>query len=308
MCHRSINYVADMMEKRFGIPWFKVNFIGAEATAKSLRKIAQYFDDAELTDRVEEVIAEEMAKVETGAGRDPRALPGQDGHALRRRPPGAPLPGPVPRDRHGDGRRRLRVRPPRRLRRPPRAARRSRSTPTAATSRSCTSIPIPSAFRPRRTPRADGGAWQPAACSFSDYEGMMPEMENEHAGHRRHQPPRDRAADRDLQAGHLLRGHQGEVRRRRRWACPASSCTATTTAGRTPAFTGAANFYREIDRMVNTQDLDVHHAALGKGAATDRQPGHPSRVNGARKRRSKSWRKPAAAVTRRSGMTIDDNM
>ena len=40
MCHRSINYVADMMEKKYGIPWIKVNFIGAEATAKSLRKIA----------------------------------------------------------------------------------------------------------------------------------------------------------------------------------------------------------------------------------------------------------------------------
>jgi nitrogenase molybdenum-iron protein alpha chain len=43
MCHRSINYVADMLETKYGIPWIKVNFIGAEATAKSLRKIAQYF-------------------------------------------------------------------------------------------------------------------------------------------------------------------------------------------------------------------------------------------------------------------------
>ena len=41
-----------------------MNFIGAEATAKSLRKIAQYFDDQELIDRVEEVIAEEMPAVE----------------------------------------------------------------------------------------------------------------------------------------------------------------------------------------------------------------------------------------------------
>ena len=29
MCHRSINYVADMIEKKYGIPWIKVNFIGA---------------------------------------------------------------------------------------------------------------------------------------------------------------------------------------------------------------------------------------------------------------------------------------
>jgi nitrogenase molybdenum-iron protein alpha chain len=64
MCHRSINYVAEMMEKRFGIPWMKVNFIGAEASAKSLRRIGEYFEDAELKERIEQVIAEEMAAVE----------------------------------------------------------------------------------------------------------------------------------------------------------------------------------------------------------------------------------------------------
>jgi len=44
MCHRSINYIAEMLEKKFGIPWIKVNFIGAEATAKTLRKIAKFFE------------------------------------------------------------------------------------------------------------------------------------------------------------------------------------------------------------------------------------------------------------------------
>ena len=63
MCHRSINYVADMLEVKYGVPWVKVNFIGAESTAKSLRKIARYFDDQALIDRVEEVIAEEMPAV-----------------------------------------------------------------------------------------------------------------------------------------------------------------------------------------------------------------------------------------------------
>jgi len=67
MCHRSINYVADMIEKKYGIPWFKVNFIGAESTAKSLRKIAQYFEDPALAERVETVIAEEMAAVKAVA-------------------------------------------------------------------------------------------------------------------------------------------------------------------------------------------------------------------------------------------------
>ncbi len=64
MCHRSINYVADMIQKKYGIPWVKVNFTGAKGTAKSLRRIAAYFEDAELTKRIEEVIAEEMAEVE----------------------------------------------------------------------------------------------------------------------------------------------------------------------------------------------------------------------------------------------------
>jgi len=63
MCHRSINYMAEMMEDKYGIPWIKINFIGAEATAKSLRKVAQYFDDPELTAQVETVIAREMPDV-----------------------------------------------------------------------------------------------------------------------------------------------------------------------------------------------------------------------------------------------------
>lgn len=64
MCHRSINYVAEMMEQKFGIPWIKINFIGAESSAKSLRKIADYFEDRELIDKVKAVIAEEMVEVE----------------------------------------------------------------------------------------------------------------------------------------------------------------------------------------------------------------------------------------------------
>lgn len=63
MCHRSINYMAEMMEEKFGIPWFKVNFIGIEGTKKSLRKIAEYFGEKRLIDKVEEVIAAEMADV-----------------------------------------------------------------------------------------------------------------------------------------------------------------------------------------------------------------------------------------------------
>lgn len=64
MCHRSINYIAEMMEKKYGIPWFKVNFIGAKATAKSLLKLAEYFEDKELIKRTKALIDREMAKVQ----------------------------------------------------------------------------------------------------------------------------------------------------------------------------------------------------------------------------------------------------
>ena len=67
MCHRSINYVAEMMEKKYGLPWIKVNFIGADATAKSLRKMAAYFENSKLIDRVEEVIAAELPEVQMAA-------------------------------------------------------------------------------------------------------------------------------------------------------------------------------------------------------------------------------------------------
>jgi len=63
MCHRSINYIAEMMKTKYGIDWLKVNFIGIGATCKSLREIAKYFNDPALTKKVEEVIADETQAV-----------------------------------------------------------------------------------------------------------------------------------------------------------------------------------------------------------------------------------------------------
>lgn len=63
-CHRSINYIAEMLEKKYGTPWLKVNFIGIQGTIDSLRNMALYFNDPALTQKTEEVIARELAKVE----------------------------------------------------------------------------------------------------------------------------------------------------------------------------------------------------------------------------------------------------
>lgn len=61
MCHRSINYVAEMMKTKYGMDWIKVNFVGIGATIKSLRDMANYFNDPELTQRTEDVIADELS-------------------------------------------------------------------------------------------------------------------------------------------------------------------------------------------------------------------------------------------------------
>ncbi|KJS11413.1 MAG: nitrogenase molybdenum-iron protein subunit alpha [Peptococcaceae bacterium BRH_c8a] len=63
-CHRSINYIADMLETRYGTPWLKVNFIGIRGISESLRNMARYFGDEALIQRTEEVIERELAEIE----------------------------------------------------------------------------------------------------------------------------------------------------------------------------------------------------------------------------------------------------
>lgn len=63
-CHRSINYIAEMLEKKYGTPWLKVNFIGVQSTIESLRDMAVYFGDEELIQKTEEVIAREVARIQ----------------------------------------------------------------------------------------------------------------------------------------------------------------------------------------------------------------------------------------------------
>lgn len=64
-CHRSINYIADMFHEKFGTPWLKINFLGIDATIRSLRDLAEFFGDEKLKQRTEQVIQEELAAVES---------------------------------------------------------------------------------------------------------------------------------------------------------------------------------------------------------------------------------------------------
>ncbi|MDR3203307.1 MAG: nitrogenase molybdenum-iron protein alpha chain [Deltaproteobacteria bacterium] len=76
-CHRSINYVAEMMLQAYGTNWLKVNFVGLKATIESLRNLAEFFGASELKDRTEEVISEEMALIEEDIARYRQRLTGR---------------------------------------------------------------------------------------------------------------------------------------------------------------------------------------------------------------------------------------
>jgi nitrogenase molybdenum-iron protein alpha chain len=68
------------------------------------------------------------------------------------------------------------------------------------------------------------------------------------------------------------------------------------------AFTGAANFYREVDRMVNTKIWKFVTPPWEKEPQLTASMVHPSRVNGARKNgETKSWRKPATVAAEEMG-------
>lgn len=63
-CHRSINYIAEMLEIKYGTPWLKVNFVGIASTCASLRAMAAYFGDKNLMQKTEEVIARETTRIQ----------------------------------------------------------------------------------------------------------------------------------------------------------------------------------------------------------------------------------------------------
>ncbi len=63
LCHRSLNYIADMMETRYGIPWLKVFFIGIEPFKKTLREIAKVTGSDHFIAKTEEVIIREESRI-----------------------------------------------------------------------------------------------------------------------------------------------------------------------------------------------------------------------------------------------------
>ncbi len=250
MCHRSINYVAEMMEAKYGVPWIKVNFIGAEASAKSLRKIAEYFGDAQLTKKVEEVIAEEMPAVKavideirprTEGKRVMMYVGGSRAHHYQElfRELGMEVLSAGYEFAHRDDYEGRKVLP---------------SIKVDADSRNIEELEVtadPERYRPRKSPE-ERKALEAAGFTFSDYEGMMPEMKN---GSLVIDDISQYEADYllDLLKPDLYCAGIKEKYAVQKHGIPMKQLHSYDYGGPYAGFRGAVNFYKEIDRMVGSR-------------------------------------------------------
>ena len=250
MCHRSINYVAEMMETKFGIPWIKVNFIGSEATAKSLRKIADYFDDPELRQRVEAVIARELPEVEkvreTVAVRcaGKRAMlfvGGSRAHHYQElfREMGMTTIAAGYEFAHRDDYEGRRVLP---------------NLKVDADSRNIEELhvePDPARFRPRLG-ETDRARLEEAGISLSEYEGMMAEMQG---GALVIDDISQFETERliDIYRPDIICAGIKEKFAIQKSGIPMKQLHSYDSGGPYAGFKGAVNFYREIDRLVNSK-------------------------------------------------------
>lgn len=250
MCHRSINYVADMLETKYGVPWIKVNFIGAEATAKSLRKIAQYFGDKELIDRVEEMIAEEMPAVQAVAEEvRPRTegktamlfVGGSRAHHYQElfKELGMKTISAGYEFAHRDDYEGREVLP---------------NLKVDADSRNIEEIevhPDETRFKPRKS-EEEIKALVEAGLKFKDYEGMIPEME---AGSMVIDDLNQFETEKlvELLKPDIFCAGIKEKFSIQKLGIPMKQLHSYDSGGPYAGFRGAINFYREIDRLVNSR-------------------------------------------------------
>ena len=250
MCHRSINYVAEMMEVKYGIPWVKINFIGGEASAKSLRKIAAYFEDPELIAKVEEVIARELVEVKKVAAEVRTRCEGKTAmlfvggsraHHYQElfKEIGMSTIAAGYEFAHRDDYEGRKVLP---------------TIKVDADSRNIEELevhPDPVLYRPRKT-EEDKARLAAAGFEFKDYEGMMPDMSE-----------RTLVID-DIsqwESEKLIEMYKPDIfcagiKEKfviQKSGVPLKQLHSYDYGGPYAGFRGAVNFYREIDRMVNSK-------------------------------------------------------
>jgi len=292
MCHRSINYIAEMMEKKFGIPWIKVNFIGAEATAKTLRKIAKFFDSKKLSDRVEEVIAQEMIdlrpvreeiKARHQGKKAALFVGGSRAHHYQDlfRDIGMEIVSAGYEFAHRDDYEGRKVLP---------------TIKVDADSRNIEELhvePDPARFKPTKTPDQIE-ALKAGGFTFKDYEGMMTEM-------KKNTLVIDDITHHEMEK--LIEIYKPDIIGSgikdkfviEKMGVPCKQLHSYDYSGPYAAFTGAVNFYREVDRMLTTKVWKFITPPWEKAPQAAAELIHASKMGGAKKGgETKSWRKPAA--------------
>ena len=250
MCHRSINYLAEMMDKKYGIPWFKVNFIGAEASAKSLIKIAKYFGNSDLVARTEKFCEDEMAKVDKVRNiirercKNKTAMifvGGSRAHHYQElfRELGMKTVAAGYEFAHRDDYEGRKVLP---------------SIKVDADSRNIEEIKVeadPVLYKPRKS-KEELEALTAQGIQFGEYEGMMPEMD----------PKALIIDDLNHHEMEMLIDHYhpdifcAGIKEKyvvQKYGVPLKQLHSYDYSGPYAGFQGAINFYREIDRMVNTR-------------------------------------------------------
>lgn len=63
-CSGSMTHLAKKMKTKFGIPFIRVSYLGADDMSQSLRQIAAFFGDPAVSKRTEQLIEKELAAVE----------------------------------------------------------------------------------------------------------------------------------------------------------------------------------------------------------------------------------------------------
>ena len=290
MCHRSINYIAEMMEKKYGIPWIKVNFIGAEATAKTLRKIARFFDSKKLTDRIEEVIAQEMLalrpvreeiKARHQGKKAALFVGGSRAHHYQDlfRDIGMEIVSAGYEFAHRDDYEGRKVLP---------------TIKVDADSRNIEELhvePDPIRFKPVRTPE-QMAELQGGGFTFKDYEGMMVEM-------KKNTLIIDDISHHEMEK--LIEIYKPDIICSgikdkfviEKMGVPCKQLHSYDYSGPYAAFGGAINFYREVDRMLTTKVWKFITPPWEKDPQSVTPLTHTTKTEA--KNETKSWRKAAAA-------------
>ncbi len=269
-----------------------MNFLGAEAAKKTLRKLAKFFESKKLADRVEEVIAQEMLALKPVQD-DIRArcqgktaalfVGGSRAHHYQDlfRDIGMETVCAGYEFAHRDDYEGRRVLP---------------AIKVDADSRNIEELKVeadPARFKPSRTPE-QMAALEAGGFSFRDYEGMMSEM-------KKNTLIIDDITHHEIEK--LIELYKPDIIGSgikdkfviEKMGVPCKQLHSYDYSGPYAAFTGAANFYREVDRMVNTKTWKFITPPWESEPQLTATLVHPSRVNGAKKKgETQVWRRPTA--------------